>query len=96
MVKPNYYENVLYHLVNKKRPQNANAEMYTKGIKVLSVLASAEFPLTSHTIANTTDMKHEHVCDTLKNDRYSVSSFLIESSAKAVVLDTRPVKQGRF
>ena len=65
-----------------------------KALRILSMLASAEFPLSSRTIANTTDMKHEHVCDTLKNDRYSVSPFLIKSNAKVVVLDARPVKQG--
>ncbi len=42
-------------------------------------------------IANATDMKHEQVCDTLKNDRYSVSHFL-SNRARRLFLDTKPVK----
>jgi len=46
-----------------------------KALKILNVLAQAEFPLTSNAIASATDMKICHVCDTLKNDRYSISPF---------------------
>lgn len=46
-----------------------------KSLKILYVLATAEFPLTSHSIASATCMTIDHVCDTLKNDRYSVSPF---------------------
>lgn len=46
-----------------------------KAVKILNVLASADFPLPSRAIADATDMDITHVCDTLKNDHYSISPF---------------------
>jgi len=65
---------VLY--IKSKSPRKMNMRKCTpKALKILNVLVPAEFPLTSRVIADATGMNINHVCDTLKNDRYSVAPF---------------------
>jgi hypothetical protein len=65
---------VLY--IKSKSPRKMEIRKCTpKALKILNVLAPAEFPLTSRTISNATGITIDHVCDTMKNDRYSIYPF---------------------